>query len=301
MIRYSITEDELRLRIETTKPGWFVRAKSRIDRFIAAGQYGESSSIWSEIKTVYMDLQHDKCAYCERQLADQNAGGTIEHDVEHYRPKNSVPVWPSDDMADERDISFNFSTGDELEHGYFWLAYAPLNYCTSCKKCNSPLKSNYFPVAGNRGSVSDAPTTLNPIEQPFLIYPIGKLDEDPEELITFAGINPVPAKRNGPRWRRAKVTIKFFELDTREELLRERARCLVSLDDKFAILDSNLPETRKNVARTDIHELRSSGSPHSNCVRSACNAYLDDPIRMIQLFQAARDYLASESPSDGDD
>jgi hypothetical protein len=297
MIRYSITEEDLRQQIEATKPGWLDRAKTRTDNFLAAGKYDESSSIWSEIKTVYMELQHDKCAYCERQLAGQQDGGTIEHDLEHYRPKNSVPDWPTADMANAG-VSFGFSTGSELEHGYFWLAYHPFNYCTSCKKCNSPLKSNYFPIAGDRGDTADSPAALNDVERPFLVYPIGQLDEDPEDLITFVGLIPRPVKRNGPRWRRAQVTIKFFNLDTREELLRERARCLVALDDKFAILDSDVPESRKTMARADIATLRSPASPHSNCVRSACRVYVDDPDGMIQLFQAAREYLASELPSD---
>ena len=107
MIRYQITETELRDAIESEKPGWLARAQTRTDRFIAAGKYDESSGIWSEIKRVYMDLQHDKCAYCERQLAAGEDGGTIEHDVEHYRPKNSVPVWPTD----SDDVTFTFPTG----------------------------------------------------------------------------------------------------------------------------------------------------------------------------------------------
>jgi hypothetical protein len=38
-------------------------------------------------------LQHNKCAYCERDLLTETyAGG--EHDVEHYRPKGACNPWP---------------------------------------------------------------------------------------------------------------------------------------------------------------------------------------------------------------
>ena len=290
MIRYSITEDDLRAKIEAEKAGWLDRAKDRTDGFITAGEYEESSSIWSEIKKVYMRLQYDKCAYCERKLADENDGGTIEHDVEHYRPKNTVPEWPTDDMEDEG-ITFNFATGDELTNGYYWLAYEPLNYCTSCKKCNSPLKKNWFPIADNRGQATDDSETLNAAENPFLPYPIGTSDDDPIEIIAFDGISPVPVKRSGPKWRRAKVTIAFFRLDTREELLRERAELLISLHDRMSIIDSNLPAARREQAKEDIKRMRSDRAPHASCVRSECKAWIDDPDRMLQLTDAARDYV----------
>jgi len=68
MIRYAVSKAELLQRIELEKPGWLARAQQRTNRFLQRGKYTERSSIWSEVKTVYMRLQHDKCAYCERQL-----------------------------------------------------------------------------------------------------------------------------------------------------------------------------------------------------------------------------------------
>jgi hypothetical protein len=290
MIRYQITETELHEKIESEKPGWLARAQERTDGFIAAGEYDEPSSIWSEIKRVYMHLQHDKCAYCERQLAAAEDGGTIEHDVEHFRPKNTVPEWPT--ASD--DASFDFDTGTRLENGYYWLAYRPLNYCTSCKKCNSPLKSNYFPIARDRGSVADDPAALTETEKPFLIYPLGDIDEDPETLIEFVGVLPKPVKRNGPRWRRAKVTIKFFRLDTREELIRERARCLVALDNALARIENDPSPDRREDAKNDVVRLRGAKSPHASCVRCACRMYETHPLEMRELFRAAREFLDSE-------
>jgi hypothetical protein len=295
MIRYEVSSSRLRELIEAEKPGWLDRARQRTESFVQAGKYDETSSIWSEVKAVYMRLQHNKCAYCERRLASEEFGGAIEHDLEHYRPKNTVVAWPTEAIAAERDIRFHFATGDGLDNGYFWLAYEPLNYCTSCKKCNTPLKLNYFPVAAQRGADAVVPEALNEVERPFLVFPLGDLDEAPENIITFDGILAIPRKRNGPRWRRAKVTIAFFELNNREELQRERAECLVALDNALAILESDLPDDRKQQAQRDIERMQSSRSPHASCVRAACEAYVADRSRMIELFQAARDYLDSES------
>lgn len=40
-----------------------------------------------------MELQHSKCGYCEKWLEGSDYG-TIEHDMEHYRPKSSVKAYP---------------------------------------------------------------------------------------------------------------------------------------------------------------------------------------------------------------
>lgn len=191
MIRYPFTLDELRSRIEAEAPGWLGRAAERTERFRRAGRYDEESGIWSQIKAVYMRLQHCKCAYCERRLASEDFGGAIEHDLEHYRPKGPVLAWPSKAIERERGISYRFATGEAFPEGYYLLAYHLLNYVTACRKCNSPLKASFFPIAGSRGAQSEDPVSLRG-EAPFLLYPLGDLDEDPEEVLTFDGINPVP-------------------------------------------------------------------------------------------------------------
>src|SRR5713101_8429748 len=146
MIRYPITEQNLRERIEAEVPGWLKRAQQKTDKFIAARQYEEASSIWSDVKSVYMKIQFDKCVYCERQLASPGLGGTIEHDLEHFRPKNGVEEWPTSAMQQSRNIAFDFPLGHAYPSGYYWLAYHVLNYSAACKKCNTPLKLNFFPI-----------------------------------------------------------------------------------------------------------------------------------------------------------
>jgi hypothetical protein len=175
------------------------------------------------------------------------------------------------------------------------LAYEPLNYVAACKKCNSPLKRNFFPVAAARGEVGTSPAALI-VERPFLVYPLREWDEDPEELLTFSGILAVPRKKNGPRWRQARVMIEFFKLNTREELLRERANQLIRLANALTVLENRkTPLARRKVAERDIERLQRPSTPHTNCIRAAISLYEQEPKTAWQLFEAADKYLESLS------
>jgi len=293
MIRYPITPADLEQRIEAEKPGWLKRARARAKRLLSAGRYREQTSIWTEVKAVYVRLQRNKCAYCERQLTGLDNGGSIEYDVEHYRPKGHVPSWPP--TTDPDPLVFSFPTGSAFPSGYYWLAYQPLNYAASCKKCNTPLKSNFFPIAGARGTVGSNSAVLS-AEQPFVVYPLGDGDEDPEELLTFSGINAIPRRKNGPRWRRARVMIEFFKLNDREELFRERAYQLIGLANALVVLANQTAHpAEKDRARRTIERLQEPRGPHSSCVRAACDLYQRSPAKAQDLFQAADDYLDSLS------
>lgn len=287
MIRYPISETELERRVDAAVPNWRKRAGDRTKKFVAAGRYDEKSGIWSEVKSVYMELQHHKCAYCERKLAAPDHGGSVEHDLEHFRPKSSVDVWPDGGR-------FKFPTGVARPAGYFWLAYHLLNYAVACKKCNTGLKSNFFPVSGPRGCASDAPADLTASEQPLLVYPLGDLDDDPAEVIAFDGYKIEPAKRSGPRRRRADVTIHFFRLNTREELLRERAEVVVHLDHYLGTINSkHEAQPRKAEARNAVTRMLRPGSSHSACANAFAELYLRDTAQARALATAARTYLDS--------
>jgi hypothetical protein len=292
VIRYPITLDELRARIEAEAPGWPAKAARRTERFRRAGRYDEKAGIWNLVKAVYWQLQHGKCAYCERCLADPSFGGSIEYDVDHHRPKGAVREWPTAEIARERDIAYGFSTGAPFPEGYYLLAYHVLNYAVVCKKCNSPLKASFFPVAGERGAQSDDPAALRE-ERPFLLYPLGGLDDDPEEILTFIGINPVPRLKRGPRRRLAQVTIDFFELDQREELRRERALVLCSL--YFALSSLRVESLREHAVRA-VETLLAPAAEHASCARAFRVLYDVDRPRAEAIFQAALEYLESQSP-----
>ncbi len=285
MIRYLITEVELEARIDMYSPGWKGRAASRAAIIRKLRRYEEATGIWGEIKSVYMELQHDKCAYCERKLEGEPYG-RIEHDLEHFRPKSSVTKWPSG--------KYKFSTGDGWSEGYYLLAYSIFNYATSCKVCNSTLKRDYFPIYGNRGPQSDHPRVLLS-ERPLLIYPLGDLDDDPQDLIAFVGIIPIARTKSGYKSYRGRVTVDFFALERREHLREERARQLQGLWIALELADSTTDPTTRADALNAIDWLQSRSSPHSSCVQSFHALYKADPSSAHEVYVSVRNYLTSRS------
>ena len=90
MIRYkNATLDRVMQLIDQHRPKWRKAADTRTAELKIAKAYTSGSPSWSDVKSVYMRLQYNKCAYCERPL-----GSNIEQDVEHFRPKNAVKAWP---------------------------------------------------------------------------------------------------------------------------------------------------------------------------------------------------------------
>jgi hypothetical protein len=292
VIQYPVTLAELRARIEAAAPGWLADAARRTERLRRAGRYHEKAGTWSRVKAAYWELQHGKCAYCERCLAAPSFGGSIEYDVDHYRPKAGVREWPTEDIARERRLAYRFPTGGDFPDGYYLLAYHVLNYAVSCKKCNTPLKANFFPIAGARGSQSDDPLALRG-EMPFLLYPLGEVDENPEDVLTFVGILAAPLSKRGPRRRRARVTIDFFELNRREELRRGRAEVIRNVFVAFLLMGDS---RRREQAAEAIETLLAPAAPHASCARAFFSLCQRDRSQAEAIFHEARAFLKSQSP-----
>ena len=288
MIRYPILESQLRRQIDELRPGWLERADERTEGFRAARRYDEGSGTWSEIKEAYMRLQGFKCGFCERRL-EKSQYGNIEHDVEHFRPKAKVKAWPSDSDRADRKIDFDFPLGDNADPGYYLLAYELENYLISCKTCNSRLKANFFPVAEARTVDRDRSRDLND-EKAYLIYPIGARDSDPEKLITFRGILPIPVATRGHSRLRAEVTIRFFELDTREVLLEERAETILQLHVAMSAVGHPDPLTSQ-AASTAVDRMVARHSPHSNCARAFHDLWLSDNVLAREFAEESLNYL----------
>jgi hypothetical protein len=288
MIRYSITSSELEAAIEAQKAGWLAQAKKKTAAFRTAKKFNEADSknSWGEVKPVFMRLQYNKCAFCDRLLS----AGRIEHDVEHFRPKNAVKAWPP--QSKQPKLNYKFSTGEATETGYYLLAYNIFNYATSCKMCNSTLKGNCFPIAGKRVMASDDFTLLNK-ELPFLIYPLGDLDDDPEDLITYQGILPIPKHRRGHKHRRARVTIDFFELDMREDLLRLRAEVIQKLWLAFSTLQRPHSDEDSQLARSIIANGCSARTSQTACARAFYDLCQNDAINARRFAQEADDFLST--------
>ena len=154
MIRYltKVGDLDLEAAVDQEKPSWRDRAKQRTESFLVSGKDGKKSSIWFEIKPVFMRFQHEKCGFCERQLATEYFGGSIEHDLEHFRPKSKISDW------DHR-RQFDSPMGDPSETGYFWLAYHLGNYTSRARSAIVRLREPRFPSPANGARPSYRPAS----------------------------------------------------------------------------------------------------------------------------------------------
>lgn len=92
MIRYDVTPAQLEALVDGHEPTWRTRAAARTAELRRKAKYSEASSIWGEIKAVFMTVQGDgKCCYCERKFDGNFA--QYELDLEHFRPKGRVRKW----------------------------------------------------------------------------------------------------------------------------------------------------------------------------------------------------------------
>lgn len=292
MIGYKVSLAALKKKLGKK---WLDKAQTRTDAFRQLGYYEETSTIWSEVKGEYMTLQHEKCAFCERKLESIDYGKG-EQDVEHFRPKSSVKAWKAPKELTQAGIAFTAVPPGRT--GYYLLPYHPLNYSAACKPCNSVLKKDYFPIAGQYDFKGDDPTTMA-AEQPYLIYPIGDFDEPPEDLLQFNGIAPCPTDTTpGYRRNRALVTIAFFGLDSqkRKNLLSERARCLVTLYPYLVTQDdANAAQDVRNDARILVDAYTRPNAPHANCSRSFVRLFKADSALAKAMHGAALKLITGSS------
>lgn len=273
MIRYDCEPAGISAQVADLDAKWEGKAEKETKALIKAGCFPPGSkTIWSLVKPAFMAVQHNKCIYCEKQLANSTYG-TIEWDLEHFRPKSTVASWP--DAARHADLQYTFATGDASATGYYWLAYSLGNYAASCKVCNSTFKHIYFPVAGARGPVPAQPEALF-AEEPFLCLPLGSGDEDPENLIRFVVTTAIPAADNGPLRDRGQVIIDFFGLNKRDDLHRERAQMIGLLGNALA---NRADGHGREVDERIIARMEGDNIPHANCVRSFRRLWeTDEPL-----------------------
>ncbi len=288
MIGYRVRQRQLEKEIDAVSPTWRQRATD-------GSQPG-----WSDVKDVWMKLQHYKCGYCERWMpvpqrnpASDGAGGDgdgsrwggrREYDVEHFRPKGSARIWPAPGIPTFR---YDFATGAALPGGYPWLAYNPLNYLASCKTCNQDNKKDFFPIAGPRGAAGASVRDLQRSEKPFLIQPVGTTDDKPENLISFAGYKAVPAASRGHRWRRARVTIDFFGLNLKDDLIYQRCALIVAM---WPYLEQRRSggAAQRQVAEEEIVAMKAPSFAHTNCATCFERVYLEDPNTARSYYDEAR-------------
>ncbi len=115
MVRFSITETELRQRIDEEAPGWHSKAQAQTAKITAAGTLSRFPNLWSEIKQVYMTLQGSKCAFCEKWLEDEESADFLKGDYWRLRGKLDVPK--------ERWVSFPNCEGPDGTLVVAWAGY----------------------------------------------------------------------------------------------------------------------------------------------------------------------------------
>lgn len=310
MIRYPFTEAEIEadFRADDQAKGrrtpWLTKART-LTRELQRHPRQEIRSEWSEIKSIYTRRQHGKCAFCERLLGEHELSA-VEFDVEHFRPKNAVKAWPPASLREELKLPTDFPQSRGSGSGYRLLAYHPLNYASSCKTCNSRLKANYFPIAGRHVFAATSPQEAAAVEKPYLVYPLGDFDSDPESLIAFEGILAVPAAPSTRRYEhdRGRVIIAFFRLnEERTDLLLLRAKQLDNVFSKIELWTAVRSPARRVAIWADVTRLADESNDHASCVRHLLKLYghpgrKAPPTRAaaVRYLELARAYVRQKLP-----
>lgn len=303
MIRIEVSESALLKAIEAKKSGWLAAAKKKTKTALAAGKVGDKDGIWSDIKEVFILLQEFKCIYCEFPLPKVDATSAdkvaVDHDVEHYRPKNRVTAWPTADVLARRPSveSYRAAVFPGAPAGYLRLAFDPLNYIVSCKVCNSSYKADRFPIAGKPDSRGKKRTFLDTREKPLLLFPFGEHGDDPNEYLVFEGPTIRPRPGSGHERLRAQVVIDFFELDTREGLLEGRCWLIQLLWPQLEKLSSSDPQEKaqaESFLKTVEAEHRHL---HTACGRAFIELYHRNRLRAKAWQEATAEYLTSKDPT----
>ncbi|HXU30001.1 MAG TPA: hypothetical protein VN851_05435 [Thermoanaerobaculia bacterium] len=160
-----------------------------------AATFSFDSSIYGDpsVKSLLIEAQHGKCAFCESKIQHIAYG-----DVEHFRPKAGYRQHEDDPLG---------------RPGYYWLAYDWSNLYLACQLCNQRYKKNLFPLLDDRLRCRNHLGDLTQ-EQPSFVDPGGV--DDPRDHIEFEAEQP--RARNGSL--EGAATIQALGL-MREEL-RER-------------------------------------------------------------------------------
>lgn len=291
MIRYPVTPALLDAMVDAESANWRTRAAVTTGQLIAAGHFNLKSNYWGEIKPAFMKAQNYKCIFCERALSQKEVGSG-EHDLEHYRPKGNLKLWPRGARA--KQLAYNFPTG-VAGGGYYWLAYDLANYAASCIPCNRALKSDSFPIASTRGAAHGAVSALDASEQPFLLYPFGAGADDPADYITFNGVIAVPVAANGHAHLRGRVTIDFFKLNERGELFAERFQQIERYWANARTYTLEQDPARKAAAKRVLDRAVSPAAPHSACIKAFEKVMINDPTQAWEIYCDAEAFLKSRN------
>ncbi len=298
MISYKTDSDgntidltHLEALVNAHKSTWMARAAERTANYKAAGKVTDSSHIWSEIKEVFMKIQGNKCAFCESELEGKSSGKGV-HDVEHFRPKNRITKWQASPEFDTLGIAI---TDPAVSKGYHLLTYNLLNYSIACGPCNQTIKSDRFPIKGYYNTSMENPSTESDSEIPLLLFPIGDVDVDCENLIDFNGAVPIAKAPGGLPFERAITTIEFFRLGRADE----RGRLFLERCEKILVINSFLSEDDDPADYDDIlKNMIADYSKHASCARSYVELLKSDKPKAMEVLKEAKQFVRTYIPDE---
>src|SRR6185503_2846456 len=197
---WSAKADTARLAVNVAQPD--VRAQT----------LNKHSDVWASLKHELAKISNGKCWYTEAPQA-----GT-DTDVDHFRPKNSIKG------------VHKIGTG-ESHPGYWWCAFDPNNFRSSCIVANRRRRDVETGFVGGKADefpISDetrrawVPGDNCDLEQPELMDPCNEADIG---LITFVGNGeamPTHTPVSGARLaRKAAKSIELYHLN-HSEFVRAR-------------------------------------------------------------------------------
>jgi uncharacterized protein (TIGR02646 family) len=179
------------------------------------------------VKDTLINLQKDKCCFCERKVSAGEPGH-----IEHFRPKGG---YKKDDKT------------RLVVPGYYRLAYDFENLFFSCNRCNTSYKKNYFPLADETQRATDHTMNIEN-EDPLIISP----SQNPTAHLVFN--NEIIKPKN--KSLKGKETIKRTGLN-RKALLDDRLQFLSALQFAAIVARGTNPEAQsakdyfKNISQKD--------------------------------------------------
>lgn len=285
MIRYQVSDQDLRTLIKAKKASWLGDALHRTTLYAQSKDYTGGKEFWGAIKQVYIDLQHEKCAYCETKLQGKVLASKV-HEVEHFRPKSSIKAWPDRKRKYWKNFPTSIPTSGAHAKGYYLLAYHPANYAIACTRCNSTLKSNYFPIRGTRDVALADPANAKH-EDALLVFPLLEFDANPSDIINFDGVLAVPRHAAGPLYERAVTTIWFFQLN-HEDLTTRRAEMLGHLWNALEVARTSTDLDDQRFAQETVDQACSERAQFSSCMAAFRRLYAVDRALAREKAQQAR-------------
>jgi hypothetical protein len=229
------------IQVEPTEPedekwkDWKTQAAASARKLKAGDKI--DSDLYKGGRKVILDFFHNKCAYCESQLDNNQRYG----DVEHYRPKGRVTD------AEGQPVY----VAGEPHPGYYWLAYDWTNLLPACSACNRPGehpdlsssgKYDRFPVVDESKRARTPDDALEPPDVTILINPYL---ENPADHLVFDDATGFIA----PRTTKGKLTIKILGLN-RQGLVTARKEAAQAAKVAYAMQTTTLFNLR--VQRSDL-------------------------------------------------